>query len=80
MNYTSLADAFAGMRHFPIERDYLLREEFPAGLSIDFMNRDALFGDPLANEPRRSPRLGELRVQPFGVPDVDLVETFVAKQ
>jgi hypothetical protein len=44
------------------------------------MNRDALFGDPLANEPRRSPRLGELRVQPFGVPDVDLVETFVAKQ
>jgi hypothetical protein len=44
-----LADAFAGMRHFSIERDYLLRDS-AAGLSIDFMNRDALFGDPLAND------------------------------
>jgi hypothetical protein len=40
-----LADAFAGMRHFSIERDYLLRDS-AAGISIDFMNRDALFGDP----------------------------------
>ena len=38
-----LADALAGMRHFCIERDYLLRDS-AAGLSIDFINRDALFG------------------------------------
>jgi hypothetical protein len=37
------------MRHFSIERDYLLRDS-AAGLSIDFMNRDALFGDPLASD------------------------------
>ncbi len=29
--------------------NYLLRDS-AAGLSIDFMNRDALFGDPLAND------------------------------
>ena len=39
-----LANAFAGMRHFSIERDYLLREiPTPA-------YRDALFGDRLAND------------------------------
>ena len=47
-NRMPLADALAGMSHFSIERDYLLRDS-AAGLSIDFMNRDALFGDPLAN-------------------------------
>ena len=46
----SLADAFTSMRHFSIERNYLLREISAAGLSIDFMNRDPLFGDPLAND------------------------------
>ena len=48
-NRMPLADAFTGMRHFSIELDYLLRDS-AAGLSIDFMNRDALFGDPLAND------------------------------
>jgi hypothetical protein len=42
-----LADAFAGMRHFSIERDYLLREIPPPAYRS---NRDALFGDPLAND------------------------------
>jgi hypothetical protein len=42
-----LADAFWGMKHFSIERDYLLREiPLPACRS----NRDAHFGDPLAND------------------------------
>ena len=58
---------------------YLLRDS-AAGFSIDFMNRDALFGDPLANDRVDHRALGEPRVQPFGVPHVDLVETFVAKQ
>ena len=35
--------------NFSIERDYLLRDS-AAGLSIDFMNRDVPFGDPLAND------------------------------
>ena len=48
-NRMPLADAFAGMGHFSIEREYLLRDS-DAGLSIVFMNRDALFGDPLAND------------------------------
>ena len=43
-----LADAFAGMRHFSIQRDYIANSA--AGSSIDFINRDALFGDPLAND------------------------------
>jgi hypothetical protein len=62
------------MRHFSIERDYSLREISAARLSIVFMNRDALFDEPLGERPRRSPGLGELRVQPFGAPHVDLVE------
>jgi hypothetical protein len=38
------------MRHFSIERDYSLREISAAVLSIVFMNRDALFDEPLSND------------------------------
>jgi hypothetical protein len=39
-----------GHQAFSIERDLTIARASAAGLSIDFMNRDALFGDPLAND------------------------------
>jgi hypothetical protein len=62
-----LADAFAGMRHFSIVTIYC---EIPRRLIDRFYEPRRALWRSLGERPRRSPGLGEPRVQPFGVPPV----------
>src|SRR5271166_2078283 len=59
-NSMSLADAFAGMRHFSIERDYLFARFRRRLLDRFYEPRRALWRS-LGERPRRSPGLGEPR-------------------